>query len=241
MARIIGVRDLYIAPLIVDSEGGAEWDTPVEVPSLMSVDIADNTEQVTFYSNDVVEQVIPAFSGKEVTIELGYLPPRIESIITGNKIVDGVYEQSANAIAPNVALLFRAPKSSCKTEDMGAEPTLIGDGAFRYICLYKGVLSRNEASYQGKQDTIESSNVTLNGVFMPLTYNGEVERRADNDVTFGTSVEVQAGTVDVDVTVKPDYINMIENWFKTIECDIQDITTFSRKPKASAKKNENKK
>ena len=69
MSRIIGVRDLHIAKITQDNSEGTTYASPVKVPSLISIEIADNTENVTFYSDDVVEQVIPAFSGKEVTIE----------------------------------------------------------------------------------------------------------------------------------------------------------------------------
>ena len=165
MSRIIGVRDLHIAKITKDDLSGTTYEFPVAVPSLISIEIADNTENVTFYSDDVVEQVIPAFSGKEVTIELGYLDHSIEALISGNTYENGVFTQSGDAVASEYAIMFRAPLSK---------------GGFQYVTLYKGVLSRNEATYQGKEDTIESSNVTLTGVFMPLISNGKVSARANS-------------------------------------------------------------
>lgn len=165
MSRIIGVRDLHIAKITKDDLSGTTYESPVAVPSLISIEIADNTENVTFYSDDVVEQVIPAFSGKEVTIELGYLDHSIEALISGNTYENGVFTQSGDAVASEYAIMFRAPLSK---------------GGFQYVTLYKGVLSRNEATYQGKEDTIESSNVTLTGVFMPLISNGKVSARANS-------------------------------------------------------------
>ena len=212
MARIIGVRDLYIAKLVSDN-GVAKptWDTPVEVPSLISISINDQKENVTFYSDDTTEQIIPAFSGKEVSIELGYLHPQIEAMITGNVYDNGVFEQSSDAISPEVAILFRAPKSKSNNPDV-FEP-------FRYITLYKGILTRDEEAYNGKQDTIESSNVTLSGLFMPLNYNEEVEIRADNDVIFGTAQDVTNGIADVDERIKGDYEQMIGDWFDDVIVD----------------------
>lgn len=165
MSRIIGVRDLHIAKITKDDLSGTTYESPVAVPSLISIEIADNTENVTFYSDDVVEQVIPAFSGKEVTIELGYLSHEIESKISGNTYENGVFTQSSDAVASEYAIMFRAPLSK---------------GGFQYVTLYKGVLSRNEATYQGKEESIESSNVTLTGVFMPLLSNGKVSARANS-------------------------------------------------------------
>ena len=165
MSRIIGVRDLHIAKITQDNLEGTTYASPVKVPSLISIEIADNTENVTFYSDDVVEQVIPAFSGKEVTMELGYLSHEIEAMISGNSYENGVFTQSSDAVASEYAIMFRAPLSK---------------GGFQYVTLYKGVLSRNEATYQGKEESIESSNVTLTGVFMPLLSNGKVSARANS-------------------------------------------------------------
>lgn len=166
MSRIIGVRDLHIAKITKDDIESTTYEAPKAVPSLISIEIADNTENVTFYSDDVVEQVIPAFSGKEVTIELGYLSHEIEAMISGNTYENGVFTQSSDSVASEYAIMFRAPLSK---------------GGFQYVTLYKGVLSRGESSYKGKEDSIESSNVTLNGVFMPLLSNGKVAAKANSE------------------------------------------------------------
>lgn len=166
MSRIIGVQQLHIAEVKSDTTSQSTFGTPTPVPSVISIDITDNTENVTFYSDDVIEQVIPAFSGKEVTIELGYLTHEIEAMISGNKYENGVFVQDSNAISKEYALLFRAPMSK---------------GGYQYVCLYKGVLSREGSTYKGKEESIESSNVTLNGVFMPLLSNGKVAAKANSE------------------------------------------------------------
>lgn len=170
MSRIIGLRDLYMCPLTTD-DGLAvpTYGTAVKIPSVISMDIQDNSDSVTFYSDDVAEQVLQAYSGKEVTIELGYITNEIEAQITGNEYDEatGVFTQSADAQAPEVGLMFRAPKSK--------------GNAFQYVALYKGVLAREGSSYKTKEDSTESSNVTLKGIFMPLAYNGKVSTKVDTD------------------------------------------------------------
>ena len=158
MSRIIGCQQLHLAEVLTDTLEGATFGAPEAVPAVISVEIADN-------SDDVVEQVIPAFSGKEVTIELGYLDHKIESMISGNTFEKGVFVQNANVVAKEYALLFRAPLSR---------------GGFQYVCLYKGVLSRTESSYKSKEDSIEGQTVTLSGVFMPLVFNGDVAVKANS-------------------------------------------------------------
>lgn len=170
MSRIIGLRDLYLCELTSDDGVAAPvYGAAVKVPSLISMDIQDNTESVTFYSDDVAEQVINAFSGKEVTIELGYMTNELEAKISGNNYdsTTGVFTQSSNAESKEVGLMFRAPKSK--------------GGHFQYVALYKGVLAREGQSYKTKEESVESTNITLKGVFMPLAYNGNVSVKVDSE------------------------------------------------------------
>lgn len=170
MARIIGLRDLHICKLTKD-DGGEKptYDSAKKIPSLISMDIQDNTESVTFYSDDVAEQVIQAYAGKEVTIELGYLDNETEALISGNEYdaESGVFTQKASAESPELALMFRAPKSK--------------GGAFQYVVLYKGVLARESSNYKTKEQSAESQNIVLKGIFMPLAYNNAVSAKVDTD------------------------------------------------------------
>ncbi len=168
MARIIGLKNLHYAVLKSDTKEKVEYETPVKLESAINLDIQDNTEQVTFYSDDKVEQVINAFTGKEVTLELGYLPNDLEAKITGNtyNTTTGMFSQDSNAVAPELALIFEAPKSN---------------GASRYGVLYKGVFAIDGESYATQEDSVESQTVKLKGVFMPLVYNGKPSAKLDTD------------------------------------------------------------
>lgn len=185
MSRIIGCEGLHIAKVTKDDAVSTTWGTPVAVPSLIAIDIKDNKETVEFYSDNKLEQVISAFSGKEVTVELGYLTKEIEAMISGNRYEEGVYIQDANAVASEIALLFKAPLSR---------------GGFRYVCLYKGILAKDESNYKTKEDSVEGQTVKLSGVFAPLMSNGV------------PSIEVD----DNDENLTPKQKTMITNWFTTV-------------------------
>ena len=169
MSRIIGCRDLHIAPLVSDTVGGqATYGNVARVPSLINISITDSVEQNKFYSDDSVEQSFSKTSGKEVTVELGYITNEIEALITGKEVDEnGVLIQKSSDAPKEIALMFRAPKSK--------------GGAFRYICLYKGTLARTESEYATQEDGVESSNVTLTGTFIPLLSNGLMSATADSD------------------------------------------------------------
>ena len=165
MARIIGCESLYLAEVTKDDATGVTFDVPFAVPALVNVTIKDNTSSVTFYSDDTVEQVIPSFTGKEVTVELGYIDNELESKVLGTVYENGVAIQSNISNPKNYAMLFKAPKS---------------DGSFQYICIYKGVFSRTQDAYKGKADKVAGETVSLTGTFMPLVYNGQVACKADS-------------------------------------------------------------
>lgn len=163
MARIIGCENLTLFEVTQDDNMGAKFGTAIPVPSLMGIDIKDNNSAVTFYSDDQTEQVINAFTGKTVTITLGYLTNELEGVINGYETVNGILVQKKDALAKNYALAFKAPMS---------------DGGFQYVTLFKGVLSKASDSYKTKEDKVASQTITINGTFMPLTFNGMVSMKA---------------------------------------------------------------
>lgn len=188
MSRIIGCESLHLAKVTKDDASTSTWGSPVAVPSLIAIDIKDNKETVEFYSDNKLEQVISAFSGKEVTVELGYLPKEVEAMISGNRYEEGVYIQDANAVASEIALLFKAPLSR---------------GGFRYVCLYKGILTKEESNYKTKEDTVEGQTVKLSGVFAPLTSNGIPSIEVDDNDEHLT--EKQKTMINTWFTKVPEY------------------------------------
>lgn len=194
MSRIIGCQQLHIAEVLTDTLSETTFGEITPIPALVGIDISDNSENVTFYSDDQVEQVIPSFSSKEVTIELGYLSNKIEAMISGNKYENGVFIQNASATAKEYALLFRAPLSK---------------GGFQYVCLYKGVLARTESNYATKEDSIEGQTVSLSGVFMPLTSNGNVSIKANSTDSGNETI--------------------IQNWFKKVPMSTSDVSRVAEK------------
>lgn len=166
MARVIGCEGLHIAKLLTDTKEGATWEKPIAVPSLIAIDIKDNSEKVELYSDDKLEQVITAMTGKEVTIELGGIEKDVLALISGNTYEEGVFIQSADAVANEVALMFKAPLSR---------------GGFRYCALYKGVLAQEETNYKTKEGSVEGQTIKLTGVFMALENGVPYIEVDDND------------------------------------------------------------
>lgn len=173
MARLIGCKDLHFSMLTADTSSELTYGTVKKIPSLVSIDIKDSSDSVVFYSDDVAEQTINTFANKEVTIELGYLDPKLEAELTGQKFQNGVFVQEATPISKELALMFKAELST---------------GGYQYVCLYKGVLKRDEAGYKTKEESIEGQTVKLTGIFSPLANNGRVFAKANEGEEGNTTI-----------------------------------------------------
>lgn len=191
MARIIGCRDLHYAILDSDTVNGeATYSEVKKIPSLINISISDTVEQSKFYSDDSIEQNFSKTAGKEVEIELGYITNELEADLTGKTYdSNGILIQKSDDSAPEIAIMFRAPKSK--------------NGAFRYLTLFKGTLSRTESEYATQEDGVESSTVKLTGVFISLASNGIIGATADSDDT-KTAAAIAKWFKDVYIPGKED-------------------------------------
>lgn len=193
MARLIGCKDLHYSMLTADTSSELTYGEVKKIPSLVSIDIKDSSDSVVFYSDDVAEQTINTFANKEVTIELGYLDPKLEAELTGQKFQNGVFVQEATPISKELALMFKAELST---------------GGYQYVCLYKGVLKRDEAAYKTKEESIEGQTVKLTGIFSPLANNGRVFVKANEG---------------------DENTNVISKWFTKVPVDLTGSSSRNAK------------
>lgn len=196
MARLIGCKDLHYAILTSDSSSGAVYESPEKIPSLVSVDIKDSSDSVVFYSDDVAEQTINTFANKEVTIELGHLSPELEAKLTGQKYEKGVFIQEGTPASKELALMFKAELST---------------GGYQYVCLYKGVLKRDEIGYKTKEGSIEGQTVKLTGIFSPLAFNGRVFAKTNDGASGNTTI--------------------VQNWFTRVPVDLNSSSREAKEVK----------
>ncbi len=105
MARQVGLKDIYIATVTQDDSGAATYDTPSKLERAISAKLSPKTSSENIYSDDSVEDVILAFEGVDVEIEVNQLSLTSRAKLQGAKVVTGVLIESKDDIPPTLLLV----------------------------------------------------------------------------------------------------------------------------------------
>lgn len=73
MPRQIGLRDIHIAILKTDTNTGVTYDIPIKLERAISAKLSPKSNSENIYSDDSVEDIITAFEGVDVEIEVNQL------------------------------------------------------------------------------------------------------------------------------------------------------------------------
>lgn len=184
MARQIGLRDLSLAVLKTDGQGGTTYDAVEKLERSISAKITPKTDSQNFYSDDDLEDVAINFSQIDVEIELNQLSLVSRAKLLGKKLIKGILVENKDDVttAPYVALIFKSKKLN---------------GAYRYVCLFKGKFELVEDDYATTEDKIKATTAKLKGTFMPRESDGNYRLICDSD---------QEGVVQSD----------LEKWFDEV-------------------------
>ena len=123
MARQMGLKDIHIAILSEDTASGATYEAPEKLERAISAKLSPKSNTENIYSDDSVEDVIAAFEGVDVEIEVNQLSLASRAKLQGAKVVKGVLIENKNDIPPTIALGFKSKKTN---------------GKYRYVWLLKG-------------------------------------------------------------------------------------------------------
>lgn len=186
MSRIIGLRDIHVAPITSDTEsvgstaGATVYGTIIKLERALSAKISPKQNSENFYSDDSFEDSASSFDSIDVEIGLNQLTLESRALLQGIKVINGQIAENTNDNAPYFALGFRALKSN---------------GKYLYVWLLKGKFSIAEDEYATKADKIESKTPTLKGTFSSRLSDGYYRIIADEE------------TASADV---------IKNWFASV-------------------------
>ena len=150
--RIVGLRYIHIAQITgTDVQGNYTYGIPVKLEGAKTFNTTNEVSENAFYSDDVMDYYSKSITSMELEIELAYLTPEIESLITGKKLVNGVLVSGANDSAASFAIMY--------------EMTTLQEPIRRVI--YDCILSRDEISSASKTDSTEEQLIKLSGKAKP--------------------------------------------------------------------------
>ncbi|WP_160684684.1 major tail protein [Clostridium sp. C2-6-12] len=177
MSRTVGLRDISFAPLLTDTKEGATYGAVKKYERSVGAKLTPKTNSDTSYSDDTVEDIITTFSQIDVEIELNQLSVPTRAFLQGSKVVNGILIENKNDQAPYVYMAFKSKKAN---------------GAYRYICLYKGKFELVSDEYQTQEDKVKQGTAKLKGTFICRDFDENYRLIGDSDDESHTVTELES-------------------------------------------------
>lgn len=166
MPRQIGLRDIHIAILTSDDGLGTVYDVPVKLERAISAKLSPKSNSENIYSDDSVEDIITAFEGVDVEIEVNQLSLTSRVMLQGAKVVKGVLIENKDDIPPTLALGFKSKKNN---------------GKYRYVWLLKGKFELATDEYDTEAEKPKAQSSKLKGNFYSRESDGNYRFICDED------------------------------------------------------------
>lgn len=184
MARQIGLRDIHIAILKTDTTTAATYDPPVKLERAISTKLTPKSNSENIYSDDTVEDVITAFEGVDVEIEINQLSLESRAKLQGAKVIKGVLIENKDDLPPTIALGFKSKKNN---------------GKYRFVWLLKGKFELVSDEYDTEAEKPKAQSAKLKGSFFSRDFDGNFRFICDED-----EVGVDATIISGWFTAVPD-------------------------------------
>lgn len=166
MPRQIGLRDIHIAVLKSDDATGTTYDVPIKLERAISAKLSPKSNSENIYSDDSVEDIITAFEGVDVEIEVNQLSLTSRAMLQGSKVVKGVLIENKDDIPPTIALGFKSKKNS---------------GKYRFVWLLKGKFELATDEYDTEAEKPKAQSAKLKGNFYSRESDGNYRFICDED------------------------------------------------------------
>jgi len=166
MARQIGLKDIHIAILKTDDATGTTYDPPIKLERAIAAKLTPKSNSENIYSDDSVEDIITAFEGVDVEIEVNQLSLTSRAKLQGAKVVKGVLVENKDDLPPTLALGFKSKKNN---------------GKYRFVWLLKGKFEIVADEYDTEAEKPKAQSAKLKGSFYSRDYDGNYRFIADED------------------------------------------------------------
>lgn len=166
MPRQVGLRDIHIAVLQTDDGTEVTYDAPIKLERAISAKLSPKSNSDNIYSDDAVEDIITAFEGVDVEIEVNQLSLTSRAMLQGAKVVKGVLIENKEDMPPTIALGFKSKKNN---------------GKYRYVWLLKGKFELGSDEYDTEAEKPKAQSAKLKGKFYSRDFDGNYRFIADED------------------------------------------------------------
>lgn len=148
-SRTCGCKDLYVALVEQNTETQYVAGTPRKLSRLVKAKIDEKWTAEKIYSDDETEEVITAYEGTDVELEVNALAPQDRAFLFGQRYENGYLVKTSNDMAPEVAIGWRERKLNGKYEFRWLYVGKFGEGISDEANTKEGKLSPTTKSIKG--------------------------------------------------------------------------------------------
>lgn len=171
----IGLKGFVVVELTKDTKDELKYDTKIKpLVGARNVKISPKTDTAKLYGDDMLLETTSALGEIDVELEVGDLPYEDRGFLLGQKYKDGILYESSTFNPPEVALGFKAQKSS---------------GGYKYVWLTKGKFEPVEDEGKTKEDKVEYQPQKIKATFMPRIHDEMYKLSLDSDFSSKTADE----------------------------------------------------
>lgn len=164
---VVGLKDLYVAEVTVDSASAYTADTPEWFAPAAEAKQEPTVNEETQYADDVPYDVMSISAETKITLNVTNIPAEMQAKIMGHVFdaASGRVWEDPDAVPPYMALSFRSAKSN---------------GSYRYYQFLKGKFSMPGSEHASKADSPDFKLTEVVYTAIPTVYEfdlGSVNRR----------------------------------------------------------------
>ena len=147
-----GLDSVYYAKITEDASGNETYGTPKKLADAIMADINITRKKVKIFADDLLKKVIEEFSEGTMRLNLLQFMPEAQKDLFSVKLdANGAIVSCAEDEPDPVALGFRS---------------LIGDGKYEYLWLYRVQFTAPNGTYNTKGESITVNTPTTEGSIM---------------------------------------------------------------------------
>lgn len=187
-SRTCGCRDIYITKVTQNDATAYVAGKPVKLARAIKVKVDEKWSSEKIYSDDGTEEVIRAYEGTDIELEVNALAPQDRAEMFGQLYENGFLVKTTDDIAPEVAVGWRERKLN---------------GKYEFKWLYAGKFAEGIGEEANtKEGKLSPTTKSIKGSFY--------ERSLDN----AYEISVDESNLVVEDTKAAD---AIKNWFSKVQ------------------------
>lgn len=148
-SRTCGCRDFYIAKITQNDATGYVAETPIKLARAIKAKVDEKWSSEKIYSDDGTEEVIRAYEGTELELEVNALAPQDRAMVFGQLYENGFLVKTADDQAPELAVGWRERKLNGKYEFKWLYVGKFAEGISEEANTKEGKLSPTTKSIKG--------------------------------------------------------------------------------------------